>query len=356
MIGDEDSVRTPKAGRWILGGAAFLLLLSWSAYALILVQPTARRWLKAVLPFEIEFPERIGQLGQVGDSLNLFSSLLSACALVGVLVTLRLQQRQLTGQARQAQEMVLLVRRQQFQEQLFRAIDTYTLLVAAFRRGMAEGREGMEVGWKELLGSLAGSHTAWSGIAQLQVDTFQKPMDEVFRSKTIVLEDAVEKFVKSYLRLDASERLTFQLPLETAWNDLYMTRRSNLDALFRAWYHVYRILETAPLYGIDGESIWLYNSAFRAQVSWIELAYLLVNLSDFPGNVDYDTARRYANKYAIFDNLVASQDCIVASLRASTFDGTERTAANGESTQKLEKSAWDSDAARTAIGRARPGD
>jgi Putative phage abortive infection protein len=92
--------------------------------------------------------------------------------------------------------------------------------------------------------------------------------------------------------------------LSLRWQEIYEKFRYQLDALFRAWFHTLKTIETAPEYNIDFDLEWRTVARFRAQLSSIELTFLLANqvLSRSNDGNGYGEARRLCEKYAIFDN------------------------------------------------------
>jgi hypothetical protein len=117
--------------------------------------------------------------------------------------------------------------------------------------------------------------------------------------------------------------------LGQGWWTLYSSQKPYLDALFRAWYTVHRILNEAPAYRVGADAQRLYAASFRAQISWIEMVYLLANQSGLPHNERFPRACQYSNTFCVFDNLGGSGDLTVALLvalaieRESDPNGTE---------------------------------
>lgn len=124
-----------------------------------------------------------------------------------------------------------------------------------------------------------------------------------------------------------------------AWHPVYGMHRYQLDSLFRAWYTVYRVLETAPTYELEPDAIRLYSAIYRAQLSWIEMAFLLINQSGLPGNPAYPRACKLTNIYAVFDNLDAENDVVVVALAIVAF---RRTSSDDREVASLDGRAFKS--------------
>lgn len=91
------------------------------------------------------------------------------------------------------------------------------------------------------------------------------------------------------------------------WRRLYSENRYQLDALFRAWYYVYKTINAANEFNIDIKTHWLVAARFRAQLSAIELQFLLCNqvFAEFPG---FPQATAMSQTYAIFNNYAPGVD------------------------------------------------
>lgn len=121
----------------------------------------------------------------------------------------------------------------------------------------------------------------------------------------------------------------------TNWNDLYLDHEYQLDSLFRVLYRLVVWIDSQDEDRIPPAQKWLYVSIVRAQLSWIELVYLFYNGHTERGK----TFKRFAEKYALFDNLNFSTDPVIAIVKESPPDGIG-----------YKPSAYDSKLARVAMG------
>lgn len=120
-----------------------------------------------------------------------------------------------------------------------------------------------------------------------------------------------------------------------AWDELYKENEYQLDSLFR---NLYRLILWIDSQGDDRISIaqkWLYVSIVRAQISWIEMAYLFYNGYTERGM----KFRRLAEKYALFDNMNFESDPVIAHVRKYSPED-----------MRYADTAYDSCLARTNLG------
>lgn len=308
---------------------ASLALMLWATYALLaLSERTAwwvPSWLHGVLALPGDNASTLMSRGQFGDAFGAFNALVSTLALVALLTTLGVQQKQLAAQQTQTRSEVRLMRQQQFQEQYFRAVDAYRVLLSEFQplqlRGRHDegpgrrGRSAMFVVWREyLLDPLAGCNGRLGDVVRQQLAaSLERTPDSQEAGDNARLQ--ISRLV-SAMSSDRALREEVVGEISLRWSHLYSTHRFQLDALFRAWYTVYRILDTAPMYELEVEAVRLYGASFRAQLSWIELAFLLANQSGLNPRARFPKACSLSNTYVVFDNLVDDDDLVIACLSA----------------------------------------
>lgn len=302
-----------------------LALVVWAAYALLVLSESTAWWVPERLHRLVALPDEtsttLARRGQFGDAFGAFNALVSTLALVSLLTTLGVQRRQLAAQQTQTQSEVRLMRQQQFQEQYYRAVDAYRMLLAEFqpmqRAGRLQdvgmrGRAGLFVVWRELmLEPLAAQDGLTGETVRAQITASLDPAPDSDRDINARRQIAQ---VLSQAAADSRLRARMLAGISRQWSKLYSSHRFQLDALFRAWYTVYRILDTAPRYELEDEVVRLYGASFRAQLSWIELAFLLVNQSGLHPGTGFPKACKLSNTYAVFDNLVDDDDLVVACL------------------------------------------
>jgi hypothetical protein len=308
---------------WMLGILAVLLWFTYFCIALSTqTPPWVPDWIQSfwTLPAGGEGSALVRR-GQFGDAFGAFNALISTLAFVALLSTLRTQQRQLRAQRDQTRSEVRLISQQQFQEQYYRAVDAYRTLVAEFATGAPgirsqsgadplRGRSALFAVWNDyMLQPLANIGGPVGDAARLQLNAAGK----VAGDGNNVLRQARRAIEELWTRCQQDDSLRQELlqTISSNWTTLYATYRFQLDSIFRAWYTVHRVLATAPNYRIDHPVARLYGASFRAQLSWIELTFLLVNQSGLPSLEHFPKACRHSNANAIFDNLAAEGDIAV---------------------------------------------
>jgi hypothetical protein len=303
---------------------AIFVLALWTLWLFLTLSTSYPVWLPDFLVLDTTDTEKLfARRGQIGDAFGAFNSLVSAFAFIGLIFTLRTQEDQLRLQERNARSTDLLIRQQQFQEQLFRAIDAYRSLLSdvIVFSGEAEykGRMALNFLWtKALLHRIeAEPGSTFQKVLRRQIESPDR-VSAGFWDDRKATADSVNLFIKD-LDQDFEKIQPLLQRINEAWGAVYLENRFQLDALFRAWYTVYRTLETADKYEIDISARFLYSASFRAQLSWIELAFLLMNQSNLNDDYRFEKACRISNKYATFDNLDFQSDVIVAILRHAVF-------------------------------------
>lgn len=297
-----------------------IALIAWAVYfsfAMSVVTPAwVPDWLHEyfILNTKADASTLMTTRGQFGDTFGAFNALVSTFALIGLLWTIRTQQQQLVDQDEHSRRSDLLIAQQQFQEQLYRAIDAYRELLTQIRASAdleqqsLTGRNALNEMWVRQVQELLYLERPGSSPSQSR-DGRRSTIPSSVRSAS-----AIEEYCSS-LQEDDEERRRVLQAIGALWANLYIENRFQLDALFRSWYTVYRVLDTAHSYGLSPATISLYSASFRAQLSWIELAFLLVNQSALGENPKFPKACDMSNRYVVFDNLSVDGDVVVSLLR-----------------------------------------
>ena len=89
---------------------------------------------------------------------------------------------------------------------------------------------------------------------------------------------------------------------------LMLRQKYQFDGLFRTLYRLIRWVDEANERTLTDDEKWFYVSIIRAQLTWIEMVFLLFNCLTEDGK----SFLVYANKYALFDNLDVSSDVVLA--------------------------------------------
>ncbi len=285
---------------------------------------------------------------KLGDAFGPFNALISAIALAVLLRSLFLQQQQLDNQnfqfGRQLQILKKqiaeqrtqfdaeskLLRQQQFQEQFLSAINSYSaqlasIVIADSAENDASGnrsrsvRSGRDALYLLFNGMFRDQLEKTCPILEdcLSLQGAEKVNDATWYVNELKKEVAK---VTSLISSSEFERNEVIAAIGSNWGAIYHLNRFQLDALFRAWYTVYRILDTGKDdYKLSSHQVKLYSATFRAQLSWIELVFLLLNQSALPGNTSYAKACRYSNKYCLFDNLAVDADVVASILKQRAY-------------------------------------
>lgn len=318
---------SPPWFRW-----SCVAVLIWWLFLQLVLSTETPIWIPEFLRSLLALPpdnqsSLLARRGQLGDSFGLFNALVSSLALVGVISTLALQQS--------------IAKQQQFQEQLFHAVEAYQSLLASFEpatlgfvaAGEGEtlrGRTAMQRVWQRHVVASFSAESEALGVSELAKGASGSPAHRGAMDFAAV-QRAIESATSHVGRLLASPegKLRALEVLGQGWWTLYSSHKPYLDALFRAWYTVHRILNEAPAYRVGADAQRLYAASFRAQISWIEMVYLLANQSGLPHNEKFPRACRYSNSFCFFDNLGGSSDITVLLLvaiakeRESNPKGTE---------------------------------
>ena len=307
-----------------------LAIVAWLLFVVAALSTSSPSWLPDVVWSILALPADDGVLearGQFGDSFGPFNALVSSLALVGVISTLALQQ--------------TVAKQQQFQEQLFHAVAAYQSLLESFETnyrtksgepGSLRGRSALQNAWQHYVVGPFLRNCKAPGM-----DDVARNVGSLFFGETVGFAatqgaiESVDRQVAGWLSTDGA---TAALEvLGQAWWALYSSHRHHLDALFRAWYTVHRILNEAPNYSVTVDAQRLYAASFRAQISWIEMVYMLANQSALPHNAMFPRACRYANYFCAYDNLATTGDVTVtllvevAKARKANPSGNELTRA-----------------------------
>jgi hypothetical protein len=130
-----------------------------------------------------------------------------------------------------------------------------------------------------------------------------------------------------------------------AWRCVYRSNRYQLDTLFRTWYHAFKTIATAVDFDVDEATEWRIASRFRAQLSWIEMVFLLANqtFGNEPGGEGLPKAIEFSERYAMFDNFTPGLDPTVHALLAAAKGRTEHV------TTLFTNDSFDSESARSAL-------
>lgn len=263
--------------------------------------------------------------GQFGDFFGVLNALFGALTLVTVYRAYQLQTSQVDDAKTNANKQL---HAQQFERYLIEveaAIASYNRLVGAIvvvdSNLRWESVHGLFHLWKvHMIFPAANQGPAYAG-------TYKNPLSESTNDSTINLWSPMlrqldissvtvdEKWLNSVWiesqidHLNDDVMLAFKKNIVSNWEKLYAMHRYQLDAVFRSWFHVYLTIATASEFNVDSDAEWRIASRFRAQLSSVELLFLLSNqvLSENP---KFPKAIKMSERYAMFDNYTADLDPI----------------------------------------------
>lgn len=118
------------------------------------------------------------------------------------------------------------------------------------------------------------------------------------------------------------------------YEELYKAQEYQLDSLYRTLYRLVKWIDELDY--LSQEEKWFYISMLRAQLSWVEMVFILYNGLTLRGS----SFRDFIDKYALFDNLNVSSDPILELIQSFS-----RTKSSFYKSQ-----AFDSALARRALG------
>jgi hypothetical protein len=292
----------------------------------------------------------LARKGQFGDSFGGFTSLISAITLIVVFTSMWFQSRSLrmaqntysSAQSFQEKTVAAAERSLEASEnsskaqielvKLERYYSEISSTTAAYNRALEkfvlpESKEQLNVRWH----GTQGLFHAWRSIVAAMADATQqsKPyrasdvtmttnmtkssevwwfVAELYGIKSHTPEAssvASEVWVRNIIRsMDEGMVENLISKLRASWRTFMIGNVYQVDALFRTWYRVYTTISNTQEFDIDGETQWRAAAQFRAQLSWIELSFLLMNqIFRFDDEADdYGKARALSERYAVFDN------------------------------------------------------
>jgi hypothetical protein len=292
--------------------------------------------------------------GQFGDFFGVLNALFGALTLVTVYRAYRLQTDQVKDLEANATKQLQAMQFERYLIEVEAAISSYNRLVGAIVVPDGLNR------WESVHGLFHLWKTYLILPAYLQADdysgTYRNPNSASPRNNSLNLWTPLlkeqggltQEFDKEWsdikwvgAQLDKLSDETKQIFIDgiTAnWRKMYAAHRYQLDAVFRSWYHVCLTIATARAFNVDKDAEWRIAGRFRAQLSSIELQFLLANqaLSESPG---FPKAIAMSERYAIFDNYVAGLD--------PTAIYILKTSKNTD--QKMNPRSFNSDLAKAAL-------
>ncbi|WP_176947603.1 MULTISPECIES: putative phage abortive infection protein [unclassified Variovorax] len=244
-----------------------------------------------------------GDWGAFGDYVGgIINPIVGIATVTLIFLTLILQKKELQAsleEIRRAHKSAVL---QGFEQSLFSWLANYHSLLAATKSKFGgEGRQALTSMYEK----------RFSGVVAMQkhyLEVCNETLDE--EEAKIHLGDMRRTAASG----DPDEWINFSNVFGLSlwgYREVVRTHRSELDAVFRTLYRLLRWIDTSEL---DDAQKWHYVALVRAQLSWIELVFILYNTLTPAG----EKFARLANDYALFDNLEGAPDEIVDAI-ASEF-------------------------------------
>ena len=237
-----------------------------------------------------------GDWGAFGDYVGgLINPLVGIATVTLIFLTLMLQRKELQAsleEIRSAHRSAVL---QGFEQSLFSWLANYHSLLSATKSKLGgEGRQALTTMYEQRFSSVVAMqrHQRAEGLGALDEEEAKIHLGEIRRASATG--DAEEKGNLSNV---------FMIAL-WGYKEVIRTHRSELDAVFRTLYRLLRWIDTSEL---DDVQKWHYVALVRAQLSWIELVFILYNCLTPEGEKFADLV----NDYALFDNLEGAPDELI---------------------------------------------
>jgi hypothetical protein len=303
--------------------------------------------------------------GQFGDFFGVLNALFGALTLVTVYFAYLLEKKSASETKHAVSEQLKSVGYERYLNDVDSAIQSYNRLLQAIvvpdKNNQWTSIHGLFHWWKGYLtsyGQLGGLHDVANGYpcTYKNPDNLQQINSRVNMWSPLLKQYGIqgvnfssswnnEFWIQHQIKiLDPDEIIVFANRVRINWQRLYAENRYQLDALFRTWYYVCVTIQSAKKFDVDIISEWQVAARFRAQLSAIELQFLLCNqlLSESPG---FPKATLMSSKYAMFNNLVSGVDPI-----SHLLQQIAQGKLNAPAIKKMDQSCFDSNLARRNLG------
>lgn len=274
-----------------------------------------------------------GDWGAFGDYVGgIINPIVGIATVALIFLTLILQRKELQASLREIRGAHKSSVLQGFEQSLFSWLANYHSLLAATKSKFGgEGRQALTSMYEK----------CFSGVVAMQ----KQHLDE---GSGVLDEEEAKNHLGEMRRAathgDPNERINFSNVFGISlwgYREVVRTHRSELDAVFRTLYRLLRWIDTSEL---DDTQKWHYVALVRAQLSWIELVFILYNTLTPAG----EKFARLANDYALFDNLEVAPDEVVDAI-TNEFTAAPPHAFTAELPPRLwpfTETAFSSDAAK----------
>lgn len=267
--------------------------------------------------------------GQLGDYLGgVINPAVGLATVFLIVISITIQRRELRSSLKEMKNANEAAARMSFEQSLFTWLENYHSQIRDIEQGIYKGRKVLLHLHEQ---SLSPRLTAYPGASN-------PPPDNAAGNQVLIrLNVPGAKGLEQLAERQFRATITYQM--------LYQKHKSDFDAPFRTLYRLIRWIDNSPL--TDREK-WHYCTLVRSQLSWPELVFLYYNGLITEG----EKLAVYANKYALFDNILASDELIrfaTDELTRCRDDQRPRTRDSDKPWPYL-RSAFDSREAKKALG------
>lgn len=236
----------------------------------------------------------VGSWGQTGDYFGgIINPAVGLATVLLIFIGIHIQRAELKATEKQLKETAAATRIQNFENALFSWLDSYQKLIESVEdsKEQKRGRDALRHWYREKFTARIGFFNRSMRAGSVDAATYDlylndikslQPTDDVDREDIAFLESGLVSSLSRYAKL-------------------YEDEVSSLDAPLRTLYRMLKWIDDSEF---GNEQKWQYVALVRAQLSWIEMVYLLFNGMTKVG----EKFVKYADRYALFDNLAPGGD------------------------------------------------
>jgi len=277
-----------------------------------------------------------GDWGTFGDYVGgILNPVVGMATVLLVIISIVIQRRELRASLNEMKVANQAAARMSFEQSLFAWLENYHSQIREIEQGRLKGRKVLLHLYEQVL-SPAKTVTCGGRI------NLPEPLMPIANDS-----DANQAYIR--LNVPGSDGIKQlgerQLHAVINYQTLYHSHKTDLDAPFRTLFRLIRWIDNSELSVRDK---WHYCTLVRSQLSWPELVFLYYNGLIFEG----EKLAIYANKYALFDNLQASDELIRFATQELTecSDQERPKIRDGTSKWPYTTAAFNSSAAKSILG------
>lgn len=273
--------------------------------------------------------------GTFGDYVGgLLNPVVGMATVLLVIISIIIQRRELRASLTEMKNANQAATRMSFDQALFAWLENYHSQIREIEQGRFKGRKVLLHLYEQ---TLSPEKTVAFGGRHLAIPPMQISNDYEANQAYIRLNVPGPDGIRQL-----GER---QFRAVIQYQTLYHSHKTDLDAPFRTLFRLFRWIDNSDLSVGDK---WHYCTLVRSQLSWPELVFLYYNGLIREG----EKLAIYANKYALFDNLVASDELIRFATQELTEcpDQERPTIRDGNEKWPYTRAAFNSSAAKSILG------